>query len=89
MTPFIVGVSLILLLGAFICLYRVLFGRNLFERIIAVNLMGTNILVVLILMTYYLKQIFYLDVAFAYALLNFVAIIAVTRCAETRSRAND
>lgn len=84
MNPFIVGMSVILLIGAFVCLYRVILSRTLFERIIAVNLMGTNILVVLILMAYYFKQIVYLDVAFAYALLNFIAIIAVTRCAETR-----
>ncbi|MDI6892546.1 MAG: monovalent cation/H+ antiporter complex subunit F [Actinomycetota bacterium] len=83
MNPFFVGVSLTLLIGAFICLYRAILGPTLFERIIAVNLIGTNVLVVLILMAYLFKQAVYLDVAFAYALLNFVAIIAVTRCAET------
>jgi multicomponent Na+:H+ antiporter subunit F len=83
MNPFFLGSSIALVLGALACMYRAIWGPTLFERIVAVNLIGTNILVVLILTAYTFRQSIYLDVAFAYGLLDFIAIIALTRYIES------
>ncbi len=69
--------GLVLTLAAALCLYRVLKGPTVPDRIVAVNVIGTYALVVLVLIAYVSGQVMFIDIALTYALLNFlIAIIA-------------
>jgi len=82
--PFFIGASIALLMGIFAALYRAFKGPNILDRVLAVNLIGTNALVVLILIAYIRGYNAYLDVALAYALLSFVSIVVIARYVESR-----
>ncbi len=72
----------ILLVNAMLCFYRVITGVSVLDRMVAINIIGTKTLVILVLVAYIFEQGFYLNLAFVYALLNFVVTIAVARYLE-------
>lgn len=81
----LIYISLILILNAFLCLFRAVTGPTINDRVMAVNVIGTKTLIILVLISYIYKQIFYVDTAIVYALLNFIIAIAASRYIETRS----
>ncbi len=89
MTTFYLLVGLIIMVNAFLCLYRAVLGPTLPDRIIAVNVVGTKTLIILVLVAYIFGQSMYLDTAFVYALLLFVVTIAVSRYLETGGLTRD
>lgn len=60
-------------------LYRVVRGPTMEDRVIAINAIGTNTVVILVLVAAALDLPGYLDVALVYALLNFLASIAISK----------
>ena len=73
-----VGVGLfVLMLPA---LYRVAVGPTSFDRLVAVNVIGTKTAVLLVVIgTLFDRLDMFVDFALAYALLNFVSAIVVSR----------
>lgn len=72
----------ILLFTAFLALYRAAFGPTAFDRIVAVNMIGTKTVVVIVLIGYIYERPYFFDIALLYALLNFIAVIAITKYVE-------
>ncbi|SDZ81067.1 multicomponent Na+:H+ antiporter subunit F [Haloplanus vescus] len=75
---------LLLAAGAFatfavVLLYRVVRGPTTQDRIVAINVVGTNTVIVIALVSVAFGEYGYLDVALVYALLNFVMSIAVSK----------
>lgn len=69
-------------------LYRVVKGPTLFDRIIAAGLMGTDgVLVLATIGLAYERIDMFVDLAIAYALLNFVSTVAIGKY-FTRHREN-
>lgn len=77
------GTLLFLLANVFACLWRSLTGPTLPDRILAANVIGTQALVVLVLLSLALKQSVWLDVALVYGLLNYTVTLAAGRLLET------
>jgi multicomponent Na+:H+ antiporter subunit F len=78
------GVGIILLITSFFgCLFRAIAGPTLPDRIIGVNIISTKALIILVLIAYIFEQSIYLDVAFVYALLNFIVTVTAGRYLET------
>lgn len=72
--------GMLLSLAAALSLYRVLKGPTIADRIVAVNVIGTYALIALVLVAYISsEQLFFIDIALTYALLNFMASIIVAR----------
>lgn len=68
--------SLIMLLP----LYRAIFGPTVLDRLIGVNAIGSKTTVLLILIgLIYGRVDMFVDIALAYALLNFIAVLAASR----------
>jgi multicomponent Na+:H+ antiporter subunit F len=61
-------------------LYRAVFGPTILDRLIGVNAIGskTTALLILVGMLYHRVDMF-IDIAMAYALLNFIAVLAASR----------
>jgi len=60
-------------------LYRAIKGPTMQDRVLAVNVLGTNTVVILALLGAALKEPTFLDIALVYALLNFLLAIAVSK----------
>ena len=60
-------------------LYRVGRGPTTQDRIVAINVVGTNTVIVIALVSVAFGEYGYLDVALVYGLLNFVMSIAVSK----------
>lgn len=60
-------------------LYRVVKGPTMQDRVLAVNVLGTNTVVILALLAAGLDEPWFLDIALVYALLNFLMSIAISK----------
>ncbi len=72
------GVGMCLLMG--LTLYRAIFGPTAIDRIMGVNVIGTKTTILLVVIgTIYGRVDMFVDIALAYAFLNFIATIAASR----------
>lgn len=71
--------GLLLILTSFLSLYRAIHGPGIFNRIIAVNVIGTKTILLLVLIGFIYSRPHFLDIALVYALLNFIMTIAATK----------
>ena len=92
--------GLVILLGLLLMLRTAVVGPTLMDRILAVNVIGTKTIVLLALVGFlqvertanaagvapdFNRASFFLDIALAYALINFIATIAIMRYLEARA----
>ena len=69
----------LLLVALSLSVLRMILGPTMIDRILAVNVFGTLIVLLIALVCYLLKDYSFLDIALAYGLLNFIATIALLR----------
>nr|WP_224447240.1 cation:proton antiporter [Haloprofundus salilacus] len=83
LTPFIadamLGAAAAFVVFAIVVLYRVVKGPTMQDRVIAVNVIGSNTVVILALLAAAFGEPGFLDVALVYALLNFLMSIAISK----------
>ncbi|NVB42410.1 cation:proton antiporter [Pseudenhygromyxa sp. WMMC2535] len=79
---------IVLLVGALLLLIRALRGPTVFDRILAINALGTKTVVLVACIAFLdLKNgnpSFFLDTSIVYALVNFVATIAILKYIQYR-----
>ena len=76
MNLFLLMVSM-LSITAFLCLLRIVGGPTHFDRLIGLNLMVSNITVIIVILAVYYNHLVYLDVALVYAILGFISSISL------------
>ena len=74
-----ITVLVILAIMLFACLIRAVRGPRVADRIVAVNMMGTMVMVMIAVLSLYLKEGFLVDVCLIYALVSFLAVIVVAK----------
>ena len=80
MNSFFIGIGVALCLHMFLTLHRVLHGPTAIDRIMGVNVIGTKTTILLVIIgTIYHRVDMFVDIALAYALLNFLVTIAASR----------
>lgn len=78
MSSFLLAIALLVAILTAASLYRVAVGKTIFDRIIAAGLVGTNGFILLTLIGFIYGRIsMFVDIAIAYALLNFVIVIVL------------
>lgn len=75
---YIIAIGL-LLLAMGLLLFRALLGPTTYDRILAVNIFGTIIVLAIALLSFQKDSPMLLDVALLYGLINFTATIALLR----------
>lgn len=75
---FLIAAALFMLL-AVAMFYRALKGPTTQDRVLAVNVLGTNTVVILALLGAALGEPSLLDIALVYALLNFLMSVAISK----------
>ncbi len=85
MDDFFLGCCLFLGCLMMLALYRGIFGPTVPDRMIGVNAIGTKTTVMLIFIgLLYHRLDMFVDIALAYALLNFIAVLAAARYFQKR-----
>ena len=69
-----IGVLIILALMLFVCLIRAVKGPRVADRLMAVNMMGTIVMVMIAVLALLLKEGFLVDICLIYALVSFLAV---------------
>ncbi|MCB2187723.1 MAG: pH regulation protein F [Deltaproteobacteria bacterium] len=78
--------GLVLCLLMALSLYRAIAGPTVADRIIGVNAIGSKTVVMLIIIgLIYGRVDMFVDIALAYGLLNFIAVLAAARYFQKRS----
>lgn len=76
MENFFLVIGLILGFLSLLSLYRAIFGPTIVDRIIGVGVVGTNTLVILLLIGFIYKRIdMFVDISLLYAILNFIGVL--------------
>lgn len=86
MNIFLMGVVIIVITNILVCLYRATKGPTIQDRVLAINIIGSKVLIVLVLMAVIFKNSIYLDVAILLVLLNFIVTIVISRYLEVYGR---
>jgi multicomponent Na+:H+ antiporter subunit F len=77
--------GLFLTLLMILSLYRAIFGPTVLDRLIGANAIGSKTVVLLVLIgLIYHRVDMFIDIALAYAMLNFIAVLAASRYFQKR-----
>ncbi len=80
MTEFILFSGMYLCFLMLLSLYRGIAGPTVLDRLIGVNAIGSKTVVLLLIIGFlYARVEMFIDIALAYALLNFIAVLAASR----------
>ena len=80
MEKFIISIGVALLVLMLVTLVRVIRGPSTIDRLVGVNVIGTKSTILIIIMgTLQGRVEMYVDIALAYALLNFITSLAAAR----------
>ena len=85
---FIAGLIACAITGILI-LVRIILGKTTFDRVLAVNSLGTIIVIGISLHGFYSNRPEFLDIAIVYALINFIGTVAVLKLFSTGSLGGD
>ena len=77
--------SLALMVTMVLALVRALMGPTVHDRVVAVNMFGTKTVLLLAAIAWFSGRPDYLDLALAYALINFISVLAVLEFIQNRS----
>jgi len=83
--------NIFLYMGLYLCLmmlislYRAVFGPTVLDRLIGVNAIGSKTVILLVLIGLIYDRVdMFVDIAMAYAMLNFIAVLAASRYFQKR-----
>lgn len=80
MLDFFLWVAIAILASSLLCLYRVVFGPTIIDRIIGLNVIGTSTIAIILLIGILFERVeFFVDIAFVYALINFIGTLAFSK----------
>ena len=71
-----------------LALIRALLGPTVYDRVLAVNMFGTKTVLLLSVVAFLFGRPDFLDLALAYALINFVGVLAVLVFSRSRALRN-
>jgi len=85
MTILFLSIALFIAVLTLVPVYRMVAGPTIYNRVLGVGLMGTNAILLLALVGFIYDRIdMFADLAIAYAILNFVGVVAVAKYLERR-----
>ena len=82
MSGFLLGAALALLATMGLFLIRALAGPTVYDRIVAMNALGTKTVLFIALLGFLYGRPAFLDMALVYALINFVTTVAILKLVE-------
>lgn len=74
-----VGALIFLAVMVVLCLIRAIIGPRIGDRIVATNMMGTMIMVIIAILALMMKEGYLVDICLIYAMISFLAVICLTK----------
>ena len=71
--------AIAILLAMLLAIIRAVLGPTIYDRILAVNVFGTKALLLIAVLGFLTDRPEFLDIAIVYALINFIATIAIMK----------
>lgn len=73
------GVAAAILVAMMLALTRAFLGPTFYDRVLAVNMFGTKTVLLIAVLGFLTGRPDFLDIALAYALINFISVIGILR----------
>ena len=73
------GILIILALMLILCLIRAIIGPRLADRLVAVNMIGTMVMVIISILTVLKGEGYLVDICLIYAMISFLAVVCLTK----------
>lgn len=74
-----VGALIFLAVMLILCFIRAVRGPKVADRIVATNMMGTIVMVIIAILALLLKEGYLVDICIIYAMISFLAVIVLTK----------
>lgn len=74
-----IGIVIIIAFMLFICLLRAVKGPRLTDRIVAVNMMGTMVIIMITVLALLLGESYLVDISLIYAMISFLAVVVLSK----------
>ena len=62
-----------------LCLVRAMIGPRIADRLVSVNMMGTMIMCIIVILGVILEEGYLADIALIYAMISFLAVVVLTK----------
>ncbi|NOR78358.1 MAG: cation:proton antiporter [Methanophagales archaeon] len=82
MLTIFMATALLIVVTIILALYRATLGPEVYNRVAAVNVIGTKTIVLLVLIGYIFERPLFFDISLLYALLNFIGTLAFAKYLE-------
>lgn len=69
----------ILAVMAILCLIRAIIGPTIADRLVAVNMMGTMVMVIIAILAVKMNEGYLVDICLIYAMISFLAVVVLTK----------
>ena len=79
----LIAATLAILVVIILAIIRGVIGPTLYDRILAVNMLGTKTVLLISLLGFVMGRPEFLDIAIVYALINFISVIGVLRYSDS------
>lgn len=73
------GILSVLALMLVLCLIRAVIGPRIADRLVAVNMMGTMVMLMIAILAVVKDQGYLMDICLIYAMISFLAVVVLTR----------
>ena len=73
------GALLFLAVMLILCLIRAILGPRIADRLVAVNMMGTMVMVIIAILSLLMQEGYLVDICLIYAMISFLAVIILTK----------
>jgi len=81
------GIAVLVTMG--MAMLRGLLGPSIYDRVLAMNMFGTKTVLLVALVAYLYERPDFLDLALAYALINFIGVLAILQFFQYRQARED
>ena len=80
----LLGGSAFLSVTIFFCLWRAMLGPRFTDRIIAVNIVSTKVVVLISMLSLYIGKSYLVDICLVYAIISFLSVVVLARAVLDR-----
>ena len=72
-------ILIILAVMLILCLIRAVIGPRIADRLVSVNMMGTMIMCIIVILGVIMEEGYLADIALIYAMISFLAVVVLTK----------
>lgn len=74
-----IGALVFLAVMVILCLIRAIIGPRIADRIVAVNMMGTMVMVMIAILVLFLEEGYLVDICLIYAMISFLSVVVLSK----------